>query len=192
MKKNSHRILFFVMAIVGAVIGATILAYEHLGAGITIQPAMAPDAIVVAPAIASQTFSNDGYTLSVPAPWTIEQTGTDTIAIHPDATSPDVACKIEISAFSYSSDTDTADWIAHRIGADPSLTISEQSSEDVTLTGGSGIKWIGTIDGIPTTLVYAFNNDHAYEIAPSVIGNVANGSMQCDDMLQVVLSSFTL
>jgi hypothetical protein len=130
--------------------------------------------------------SDDGYACSVPARWNIEKTGNDTVAVHPDASSSVATCKIEVSAFPYSAGADgMADWIAHRIGADPSVAVTEQSSADVTLADGStGVEWIGTMDGLPTTLVYAFNGQHAYEIVPSVVGEGAAGDAQCSDMLQ--------
>ncbi|HEY5221137.1 MAG TPA: hypothetical protein VIJ29_03270, partial [Candidatus Paceibacterota bacterium] len=122
----------------------------------------------------------------------IERTGSDTIALHPAASSPDASCKIEVSAFPFTSETDAADWIAHRIGADPSLIVAERSSEDVSVNGGGGVKWTGTIDNMPTTLVYLFSARHAYEIAPSVIGESADGDTQCDDMLETFLSKITI
>ena len=116
----------------------------------------------------------------------LKRPGADTIAVHPDASSSGVACKIEVSAFPFVAGADVADWISHRIGADPSLVVVEQSTENVSIASGTGVKWIGTIDGIPTTLVYAFSADHAYEIAPSVVGDAADGSAECDDMLEIV------
>ena len=65
--------------------------------------------------------------------------------------------------------------------------------EDVSLAGGAaGVEWIGTIDGLPTTLVYAFNGQHAYEIAPSVVGEGAAGDTQCNAMLQSFLSTLKI
>lgn len=204
MKKQSRGLIFLWALIAATVAGGTFLICEHLGAGtasavrpdVDVSPDDATDnsGDVSAPAAAAalQTFSNDGYSLSVPASWNIERTGSDTIAIHSDPASPDVACKIEVSAFTYSSDVNMADWIGHRIGADPSLAVVERSSEDVSIDGGTGVKWTGTIDGISTTLVYAFGDARAYEIAPSVIGEGADGSAPCDDMLQTFLSGLTI
>jgi hypothetical protein len=199
MKNKKH--FFFLWALVAAAVaGGTFLMAEHLDGGmgtagaqftVTAGGGSAPDVQPDAP-VPMQNFSNDGYAFSVPASWVIEQTATDTIALHPDAASPDAACKIEVSAFPYSPAVDPADWIAHRIGADPSLAVVEQSSGEVALGTGTGVQWTGTIDGIPTTLVYAFNDDHAYEVAPSVIGGSADGSFSCGDMLQTFLSSFTI
>ncbi|HUC31674.1 MAG TPA: hypothetical protein VMR99_03265 [Candidatus Paceibacterota bacterium] len=213
MKKQSRRILFLWVLIAATATGGTFLIAEHLGtgAGQTTSPAtnggaatIAQPSVDVQPdvsasgtavgAVAMQNFSdsNDGYAFSVPASWSIERTGTDTIALHPDAASPAAACKIEVSAFPYTPGTDMADWIAHRIGADPSIAVTEQSSEDVSVSGGTGVQWTGTIDGIPTTLVYAFNDQHAYEIAPSVIGENSDGAAQCSDMLETFLSTLTI
>jgi hypothetical protein len=213
MKKQSRGILFLWILIAAVAAGGTFLVAKHLGvgggAGVAIAPTSAsagqPDADVQqdvsadaadsAAAVAMQNFSNtdDGYSFSVPASWNIERTGADTVAVHTDASSPDAACKIEVSAFPYSAGADgMADWIAHRIGADPSLAVVERSSEDVSFASGGGVKWVGTIDGISTTLVYAFNDRHAYEIAPSVIGVGADGSAPCDDMLGAFLSTLKI
>ena len=206
MKKSSKGILFLWVLIVAAVAGGTFLLVEHLGVGIApgggIGPAVTPDTevatdgSVATDTVAMQNFSNpdDGYSFSVPANWNIEKTGSNTVAVHPDASSSVAACKIEVSAFPYSAGADgMADWIAHRIGADPSVAVAEQSSGNVALAGdGTGVEWIGTIDGLPTKLVYAFNGQHAYEIAPSVVGEGAAGDVQCSDMLQSFLSTLKI
>jgi hypothetical protein len=219
MKKQSRGVFFLWILIVAIFAGGAFLLCEHLGvgaapgagsvSGAAAAPAGQPDANVSPDAAADgsgdaalsaaaagpqQKFSNDGYAFSVPASWNIEKTASDTVAVHPDASLTAIAaCKIEVSAFPYSAGADgMADWIAHRIGADSSLAIAEQSSEEVSFSGGTGVKWIGTIDGIPTTLVYAFSDSHAYEIAPSAVGEGANGAPQCDDMLNLFLSSLTI
>jgi len=205
MKKISRRLLFLWVLIVAVAAGGTFLICQHLGIGagpsvqsqsqLQSQPSadMQQDVTPTNNAtVAMQNFSNDGYVFSVPVSWNIERTSTDTITVHPDAASSVAACKIEVSAFPYTPSTDMADWIAHRIGADPSVAVTERSSEDVSFSGGSGVKWVGTIDNIPTTLVYAFNDHHAYEIAPSVIGEGADGAGRCDDMLQTFLSTLTI
>jgi hypothetical protein len=210
MKKSSKGILFLWILIVAAVAGGTFLLAEHLGVGVApgggMEPAATPDVDVATDgsaasnaataAVAMQNFSNpdDGYAFSVPASWNIEKTGSDTVAVHPDASSTFAVCKIEVSAFPYSAGADgMADWIAHRIGADPSVAVAERSSGNVTLAdGGTGVEWVGTIDGLPTTLVYAFNGQHAYEVAPSVVGEGAAGDAQCGDMLQSFLSTLKI
>jgi len=202
--------MFFLwMFIVVMVAGGTFLFIEHSAPGVTtdggaaasVSPATEPNTDIqqgndvsstMTATVVMQTFSNDGYSFDVPASWNIERTGTDTIALHTDASSTSAACKIEVSAFPFASGVDVADWIGHRIGADPSLAVAERSSENISFASGTGVKWIGTIDGISTTLVYAFNGQHAYEIAPSVIGDSVSGSAQCDDMLKVFLSALKI
>jgi hypothetical protein len=195
MEKSSRRIIFVWGLIVLAIACGTFLMCKHLGnstggrGGAGAAPAGSqPNAS----SVAMQNFSNNGYAFSVPTSWSIEMTSSDTIAVHPDASSSIASCKVEVSAFSYASSTDTADWISRRIGADPSVSVAQRSSEDVSVSGGSGVKWTGTIDGIPTTLVYLFGDHHAYEIAPSAIGEGADGAPQCGDMLQTLLSAFTI
>ena len=208
MKKQSRGIFFLWALIIAVAAGGTFLICRHLGVGVApaaqpmaeqdTQPGTdaSPDISVSAPAGAAvpmQKFSNDGYALNVPASWNIEKTGSDTIALHGDASSSAAACKIEMSAFPYAAGADgIADWISHRIGADPSLSVVEQSSGDVAITGGAGVRWTGTINDIPTTFVYAFNAQHAYEIAPSAIGEGADGAPQCNEMLQTLLSGLTI
>jgi len=181
--------------IIVAIAGGTFLVCRHLGTSVGEgggAGAGSAGSRSNASSVTMQNFSNDGYTLIVPATWAIERTGADTVAVHPDASSSIASCKVEVSAFPYSSSTDVASWISHRIGADPSVSVTQRSSEDVSVSSGSGVKWTGTMDGIPTTLVYLFGDHHAYELAPSAIGEGANGAPQCDDMLQTVLSVFTI
>ena len=204
MKNESRKIVVLWILIVAGVAGETFLVFRHLDAGSGgtsgVAPMMQmnadvqqsdPASVTPALAVATQRFSYDGYELSIPASWGIERTSSDTVAIHPDAASS-AACKIEISAFPFSSGVDRADWIARRIGADPSVTIAERSSEEVSLASGTATKWTGTIDTIQTTLVYAFGSDRAYEIAPSVVGEGTNGDVPCDDVLQEFLSGLTI
>jgi hypothetical protein len=213
MKKRSQKIIVLWVLIALVTAAGTFLVSVHLGigskqnvkaewgGGMGTDDAMGASADMEQDNPASDTvsdispmkkFFNNGYSFVAPADWSIEQTANDTAAIHPASSSPDAACKIEISAFAYSSDEDMADWIAQRIGADPSLSVTEQSSEEVSVSGGTGVKWIGTIDGIPTTLVYAFGDQHAYEIAPSLVGEGADGAARCGSMLQTFLSAFTI
>jgi len=215
MKKQFKGIFFLWMLIAAAVAGGTFLLAEHLGVGtkpnvdVPTDGSASPDMQSYADvengdaasgaataAVAMQTFSNpdDGYAFSVPARWNIEKTGSSTVAVHPDASSSVAMCKIEVSAFPYSAGEDgMTDWIAHRIGADPSVAVTEQSSANVTIADGdTGVEWIGTMDGLPTTLVYAFNAQHAYEIAPSIVGEGAAGDAPCSDMLQSFLSTLKI
>lgn len=222
MKKQSKGIFFLWVLIVAIFGGAAFLLAEHLGVGTApsgagssgTAPSSTPsaaqpyaDVMGDVSAVALQSFSSadGGYSFSVPASWEIEKTSTDTVAVHAEVSSSSAAtggtagaapaaCKIEVSAFPYSGGADgMADWIAHRIGADPSVAVTEQSSEQISLAGdGTGVEWIGTLDGVPTTLVYAFNTAHAYEIAPSVMSEGADGNAQCDSVLQSFLSTFKI
>jgi hypothetical protein len=209
MKKLSRRILFVWMLIAAVAAGGTFLIVRRPRGGSTsgipqdsdtnlaaqpdadIQSDVSPSDVATA-TVTMQTFSNEGYAFNVPASWSIEKTGTDTVAVRPDVSSSGVACKIEVSAFPSVAGEDVAEWISHRIGADPSLVVVERSTENVSLGSGTAVKWTGTIDGVPTTLVYAFNNDHAYEIAPSVIGDAMDGSGACDDVLEAFLSGLKI
>ena len=173
MKKSSKGILFLWVLIAAMVAGGTFLLTEHLGMGTTPGGGMAPamDADVVPDSSAvngtdhrhrrDAELFRSGRWLCVQraGKLNIEKTGSDTVAVHPDASSSVAGVQIELSAFPYSAGADgMADWIADCIGADPSVAVTEQSSGNAALAlGGSGVEWIGTIDGLPTTLVYAFN-----------------------------------
>jgi hypothetical protein len=195
MKKQSWGGLLLLVLIVVALAGGIFLVCRHFGGAAASEHAGGP---VTATAGGTQMFSGDGYSLGVPADWHVEQDGAgkDMIAAYPDyraaASSSTATCKIEMSVFPYASSTSVADWISGRIGADPSLVVTEQSSEDIAINGGSGVKWNGLIDGAPTTLVYAFSSDHAYEIAPSVINEASAGNAPCTAALETFLSQLTI
>jgi hypothetical protein len=129
----------------------------------------------------------DGYAFSVPQNWYVEEGDKDRVAVYPNYSSS-TTCKIEMSVFSYSSDESRSDWINARIGADPTLTIAERSSENISIGAASAIRWDGTINDMPTTLIYAFNGTHAYEIAPSSLVDSADGPSECEDDLDIFLS----
>jgi hypothetical protein len=105
-----------------------------------------------------------------------------------------------MSVFSYASSTSISDWISARLSADPTINVLEQSSENISIGDGNAtaIKWIGTMNGIPTTLVYAFGESHAYEIAPSVVsasndeGADASANATCNDSLDIFLQTLTI
>lgn len=192
LSQSGLVILFLLLALIAATI---FLAYQHFdnnpvaggSSGVTGGMATGVD---------MQKFSGDGYALAVPASWYVEQNSKDVVTVYPDhalaASSSTPSCKIAMSVFPYAPNTSEADWIAAHIGADPSLAVTEKSSEDVTVSGGSGVKWIGIIDGAPTTLVYVFSQDHAYEIAPSVINETSADDTQCTDELQTFTSQLTI
>lgn len=188
MEKNSWKTaaIWIVVIIGAAAIGMFLYAHrsgDNMGGG--------------GASSGAQKMSGDGYSFSVPAGWRVEQNASDALAIYPDpiaATSSSmVSCKIEMSVFPALSGTDEASWISSRIGADPSLAVAERSSAAIDVSGGSAVAWEGTIDGVPTTLVYAFSTHHAYEIAPSVINQTtAEGNAPCAAALETFLSQLTL
>ena len=150
---------------------------------------------------AEEQFAGDGFTIAVPAGWRVERMASDSVAVYdhdPAADASSSVCKIEVSAFPFAPSDDEGAWIAARIGADPSLKVVEESSGDVAVNGGTGVRWDGMIDGVPTTLVYAFSANRAYEIAPSVVSNVAGAAgtdaatALCDDALDTILSQFSM
>jgi hypothetical protein len=146
-----------------------------------------------------QSFSGNGYALSLPSDWYVEQTGKDSMAAYPDhsvttgGSTTTAPCKIEMTVFPPVADDDTAQWISDRIGADPSVSAVERSSSDIAIVGGSGVEWNGTIDGVPNTIVYAFSASHAFEIAPSVVNDATGaGNAECSDALEKFISQLTL
>lgn len=153
-----------------------------------------------------QSVRNDSeeYAFNVPDSWYVENSGENTVVVYPDYAPTDSSssptCKIEMSVFPYASSTSISDWISGRLGADPTVNVVEQSSEHISIDDGneSAIKWIGTMNGIPTTLVYAFGESHAYEIAPSVVsagndeGADASANATCNDNLNIFLQTLTI
>lgn len=196
MKKRTHSAL--VISLVAAIVaGGIFLVYRHIQNGIVPGYEFLPASSSVS--TGTQTISGDGYVFGIPAGWYVEQGSKNVIAAYPDhypATSTlyeaAVACKIEMSVFPYSQSTSAADWISDHIAADPSLAVVEQSSEDVVINGGIGMKWSGLIDDAPMTLVYAFNKEHAYEIAPSVVNGKILGNAECSNALDTFLSHLTI
>ncbi len=193
MKKQSWGGLVLLALIVAAIVGGIFLIFRHFGGVVASERANGSATVT---AVGTQTFSGDGYSLGVPTDWHVEQNGQDVLAAYPDyqaaVSSSAASCKIEMSVFPYTPSVSAADWISGRIGADPSLVVAEQSSEDITINGGSGVKWNGLIDGVSTTLVYAFSSDHAYEIAPSVINETSAGNAPCTAALETFISQLTI
>jgi hypothetical protein len=191
MKKSLYRNIFFVLVVGLIAFGGIFFMYSR-GNGQSINSTVSSSTF---PTTAGKIIDNkyDGYSLSVPDGWYTEENGSNTIVAYPNyspqasnsASSSAPACKIEMSVFAYSPNVAIADWISQRLGADPTVVIKEQSSENISLgnNDATAIKWIGTMDDVPTTIVYAFNSAHAYEIVP--IG-------QCDDNLDLFLQQLTL
>jgi hypothetical protein len=209
--RRFSRKSFLLWSIAAAVVVAgTVGAIVFTGInGTTVEPSSANSSADqrLAPPDASQRFEGTGFTVGVPPDWRIERAASDSVALYDhDPAASDASstiCKIEVSAFPFSPspDGDVGAWITARIGADPSLAIVEESSGDVAVDGGTGVRWNGTIDGVPTTLVYAFGASHAYEIAPSVVATGSSsaefasdgaGSVPCDGALDTFLSSFSV
>jgi hypothetical protein len=199
IKKRPLRILsLWLLIAVVAAIGAFLLC-RHFTKIISSNSSVG-DSTSVTPS-GTQEFSGNGFSFRVPQNWYVENNGKNFVTVYPDyafsaasSTPPDGICKIEVSVFPYASNTNIPDWIAHRLGADPSVAVAEQSSADIVISGGTGVQWNGTIDGVVTTLVYAFSDGHAFEVAPSVVNETSgsDGNRQCADALDIFTSKLTL
>jgi hypothetical protein len=189
MNIKNHKTLTVVLSAVAivAVACGVLYSYRTFVAG-----SAEFSATATSTANASETmtvFADDaeGYSLSLPDDWHIEENATSSIAAY--SSSPSAPeCKISLSAFPAVADDDRASWIAATIGADPTLAVKEDSSEEVSVDGAPAVRWSGTIDGAPATLVYAFSDAHAYEIAPS---SMDGGASSCADALDVFLNGIT-
>ncbi len=193
----------FIWWMSGAAVAVTVIAAAMVAAGRDGSTEISPSANgELASPTAMDRVTGEGFAVAVPAEWRIERTASDSLAVYDRdpsfAGATSTACKIEVSAFPFSSSDDESAWIAARIGADPSVAVVEESSGDIAVNGGTGVQWNGTIDGAPMTLVYAFSRDHAYEIAPSVIGSLSSaddgwgGNTQCDDALDAFVAQFSM
>jgi hypothetical protein len=60
------------------------------------------------------------------------------------------------------------------------------------VNGMSAIAWNGALNGTLTSLAYVATGTNVYEIAPSLISEKKNGSMDvgCENVLQVILANF--
>ena len=195
MKKISRFGLSLLFLLVIGLATAMFLLYRHyIGASLLEHGAYSSSSTT----LGTRTVAGDGYAFDVPQAWRVEQNGNDFIAAYPDSFSlsssstATTACKVEMSVFPLARDMSAADWISNHIGADPSLAVIERSSESISVNGGSGVKWNGTIDGVPTMMVYIFGDGHSYEITPSVIGANVVGNALCEDALEMFLSQLTV
>jgi hypothetical protein len=191
MKKQFYKRYFFWVAIVVVVVAGIFFV-----AGVRREKIISASSNNTASSKESQQSvknNAEGYSFNIPASWYVENSATSTVVVYPNYSpansSSSPICKIEMSVFPYASSTSVSDWISHRLDGDPTVDITEQSSEAISLNGAVfAIKWIGTMNEIFTTVVYAFNNDYAYEIVPSNL----NGAGSCNDALDVFLQKLTL
>jgi hypothetical protein len=109
------------------------------------------------------------YRFTVPAEWQTESIGGGGIAVYPrGATTSSVPqCKIELSVFQNPDRISLDAWLPAHLRADPTLTVTQTSLEAREVDGISALQWAGTIEGIPTTLVYWAHGTWIYELAPS-------------------------
>lgn len=194
MKKPLYKNFFFLAFIIFCFAVGVLYVFIHR-TRVSIAPSISSDDVSSMVPEQSIENKNEGYSLDIPQTWYAEKNTTDTIAIYPDyslSASSSPICKIEMSVFPYTSSTDVSDWISARLGADPTLDIHERSSGDVSVGDASGIEWTGTIDDVPTKLIYAFTDSHAYEIAPSVVTGTSTDAGQCDDALDIFLNKLNI
>lgn len=201
-KKRAVRIVFLWLFIaVVAAMGAFVFCLRFGKLSVASTNSSADNSASTTAPVAMQNFSGNGFSFSVPQSWYVEKNGNDSVAAYSDyapsttsSTASGETCKIETSVFAPVPSAGIAGWISNRLSADPSVAVVERSSNDLSVSGGTGVQWSGTIDGVPTTLVYAFSSSHAFEIAPSVVNQTQTdaGSAQCADALSTFLSNLTL
>lgn len=199
--ENNKTVRVFVWIVIGVVIGAGIfllaIRARRVDVGSTAGAATTTDQSIADGAT--------GYHFVIPASWYFEKNSSSGFAVYPDyspaessslsapnsANSAAPLCKIEVSIFPYSPATAPGDWIASQLSVDPTQDIKEQSTAQVALGDAQGIEWNGTMNGIPTTLVYAFTDDKAYEIAPSTLSETSTAE-NCGDALGILLEKFNI
>jgi hypothetical protein len=109
---------------------------------------------------------------------------------------------MEISALQNPGNADLDDWLTDYLHADPTADVVESSRMPSTVSGHPAVTWVGALNGVSTTLAYVSREDGLlYEIAPSVIQNVAAASgivagassvAQCSAAFQSLMSSFRI
>ncbi len=134
------------------------------------------------------------YSFTLPASWYFERKEGSGIAVYPNYI-PDVnaspECKIETSVFPSISPLDLNGWITNHLHEDPTVTVLESSRTAVDISGASiTIRWMGALNEITTTLIYASTQGNIYEIAPSVLDiKKAEGNIVCNAALDSFLTS---
>jgi hypothetical protein len=190
-KKNNKSLRGLVFVIVGMIIVVVAAIFFRLFDRQTVSTASVP-AIELASSL--QEFSGDGYQANIPDSWYAETTTSSSVSFYPDyspSASSSPHCKIALSVFPYASGTEEiSHWISDRVGIDPTVSVIERSSESIPVGSSSGIRWSGTIDDNSVELVYAFNDSHAYEVAPSIMDKEGGPFSSCDDALGIFLSNF--
>ena len=135
------------------------------------------------------------YRLTVPMNWYVEKSGTTGIALYPDY-DPTAAgraeCKIEISVLPNTGNLSLAEWLPGYLRQDPTGEISVISQTGLQVARRNAIKWIGTLNSIPATLVYVQGNKVVYEVAPSPIETSVGKTNDCVDLLSIIFKTFTI
>lgn len=142
------------------------------------------------------------YELIIPATWYMEKQTGSGITLYPDY-DPNKklqpTCKLAISLLQNQQSADLDNWLTEYLHADPTADVVESTREPSTISGHPAITWIGTLNGVSTTLAYISREDGSlYEIAPSLIegsGNPASNislDAQCPRAFQSLLSSFRI
>ncbi len=157
MKKPFYKTISFFALTVFVLLILIVLAYMNLRKKIS-APTGQSSAM-------EQSVENksEGYAFSVPSGWYTEESGTSTIVIYPNyspSTPSAATCKIAMSVFPYAPSVNISDWITARLGADPTIDVAEQSSEDISIGARPGIKWMGIMNGMPTTIIYMRSTIH--------------------------------
>lgn len=150
--------------------------------------ALHPDTLISAALSNGDHLVHDetgGYSFVLPSSWYLEKNEGSGVTVypgyHPDAgSSPE--CKIEVSVFKDVATADMTRWVADHLREDPTVAITEMSSQGVSVIGAqAAFEWTGTMDGIATTLAYVSAEGNIYEIAPSALDiQKADGNAVCD------------
>jgi hypothetical protein len=207
--KYIMSLLIWVVVLVIAIAAVWFLFFSKMSAK--------PSPLVVTPssdAITTQSLTHGNvlianatarYGLIVPTTWYLEKKAGGGITLYPDydpAKKIPPACKMEISALQNPGNADLDDWLTDYLHADPTADVVESSRMPSTVSGHPAVTWVGALNGVSTTLAYVSREDGLlYEIAPSVIQNVAAASgivagassvAQCSAAFQSLMSSFRI
>ena len=215
--KNKNKFItgFVLLAGVVAVFGAAVVLRSRVEA-----PGMPEASDRLAPAgafsldeasIATQNANDDqvvqnasdGYSFAMPASWYLEKNDGSGTTVYPDydpagGVAPE--CKMEISSFPAATApgaggraADLNNWLTDHLHADPTVDVLEISRTNVKLGTSSALEWRGSLNGVTTTLVYAFANGKILEIAPSSLDPASDlDADDCDLMLQAFMANLRL
>jgi len=200
MKKIYIAYFVWFVVIIAAAWGIWVLFGMRLPAGTRPAGSPAPDEVTLAvQSNGSRLLTNKtaGYSVAVPQTWYLEKDAGAGVTLYPNydpAGTAQPACKIEISALLNPKRASISDWLSAYFREDPTADIEQQSVTGGEVSGQPAITWVGSENGVSTTLTYVARAATVYEIAPSLISAADNNASakeaDCADAAASLIETF--